>query len=104
MTIVWSRAALLDIDEIGDFLAAIDPVVERRTLARIQARATALAIYSGLGRPGRVLGTRELVVSGKFFVLAFLRPRLSRMPGPCRDRQRPARRPALARNILSDPT
>ena len=71
MTIVWSRAALLDIDEIGDFLAAIDPVVERRTLARIQARATALAIYSGLGRPGRVLGTRELVVSGTSFVLVY---------------------------------
>ena len=71
MTIVWSRAALLDVDEIGDFLAAIDPVVERRTLARIRERASSLATYPGLGRPGRVPGTRELVVSGTSFVLVY---------------------------------
>lgn len=38
-------------------------------LDRIRAKAEQLAVYPGMGRPGRVPGTRELFVHRHYFIV-----------------------------------
>lgn len=62
MRIRWLRAALQNLDAEADFIALDDPVAARQVVQRVLAAGALLAEHPGLGRPGRVAGTRELVV------------------------------------------
>lgn len=62
MRIRWLRAALQNLDAEADFIALDDPLAARQVVKRILAAVVLLAEHPGLGRPGRVAGTRELVV------------------------------------------
>jgi toxin ParE1/3/4 len=57
----WTRPALEDLEAIGDFVAREYPRAER-FVARIVPAVEALCDHPHLGRPGRITGTRELVV------------------------------------------
>jgi len=60
-----------------DFEGQLDYIAERNPLAaiavgdRIEAAVRQLRDHPHLGRPGRVRGTRELVVSGTPYVIAY---------------------------------
>ena len=71
MKIHWSPEACSDLDRICDYLLAERPSIALPTLDRIEARVGALRDHPGLGRPGRVAGTRELVVSGLPYVIPY---------------------------------
>ena len=71
MKIFWSPEACSDLDRICDYRLAERPSVALPTLDRIEARVEALRDHPGLGRPGRVAGTRELVVSGLPYVIPY---------------------------------
>ena len=71
MNIFWSPEACSDLDRICDYLLAERPSVALQTLDRIEARVAALRDHPGLGRPGRVAGTRELVVNGLPYVIPY---------------------------------
>lgn len=62
MRVDWLRAALRNLSEEADYIAADDPAAARLVVGRIRAAVSMLAEQPGLGRPGRVPGTRELVV------------------------------------------
>ena len=62
MQLKWLRTALRNLDEGAAFIAADDPVAARQTVARVLQAIAVLAEQPGVGRPGRVPGTRELVV------------------------------------------
>lgn len=62
MQIKWLRTALGNLDEEITFIAAEDPQAARRTASRILEAIALLETQPGLGRPGRVAGTRELLV------------------------------------------
>jgi toxin ParE1/3/4 len=64
LRIHWTRPALADLEAIGDFIAHDNPVAAERTVVRLVASVDALRDHPNLGRPGRLTGTRELVVSG----------------------------------------
>ena len=63
MRVRWLRTALRNLDEEASFIAAEDPVAARLVVERVLGAVAQLAHQPGLGRPGRVHGTRELVVS-----------------------------------------
>lgn len=67
----WTRAALANLDGQARYIARDDPDAARRTVARIAAAAERLADHPALGRPGRVAGTRELVVPGAPFIIPY---------------------------------
>lgn len=67
----WLRAALANLDQIGDHIARDDPAAARRLVARIQQAITLLAKHPEIGRPGRVPGTRELVVPGTAYFIPY---------------------------------
>jgi toxin ParE1/3/4 len=53
------------------FVPADDPVAADRLLTRIENAVGQLAHYPALGRPGRVEGTRELVVAGTPYIVPY---------------------------------
>ena len=63
MRVRWLRTALRNLDEEASFIASDDPAAARLAVERVLEAVAQLAQQPGLGRPGRVPGTRELVVS-----------------------------------------
>jgi toxin ParE1/3/4 len=64
MRIVWLEDARDDLTAIRRHIGRDDPAAARRVAARIVTAAASLAAAPHRGRPGRWVGTRELVVTG----------------------------------------
>jgi toxin ParE1/3/4 len=71
MRVRWLRTALLNLDEEASFIAADDPAAARLVVVRVLEAVAQLADQPGLGRPGRVPGTRELVVARTRYVVPY---------------------------------
>jgi plasmid stabilization system protein ParE len=71
MRVRWLRTALRNLDEEATYIAADDPVAARLVVARVLEAVTQLADQPGLGRPGRVPGTRELVVARTRYMVPY---------------------------------
>ena len=70
MRVRWLRAALKNLEDIAAHIAQDNPAAARDTVALIIRSVDQLAANPALdlSRPGRVLGTRELVVSASYIV------------------------------------
>ena len=62
MRVRWLRNALRNLDEEAAYIATEDPAAARLVVERVLSAVGQLVEQPGLGRPGRVPGTRELVV------------------------------------------
>ncbi len=62
MRVRWLRKALRNLDYEATYIAADDPAAARPVVERVLRSVATLAEQPGIGRPGRVPGTRELVV------------------------------------------
>ena len=62
MQLRWLRQALANLDEEAAHIAQDDPAAARLVVGRVLAAVALLQAQPGLGRPGRVPGTRELLV------------------------------------------
>ena len=62
MRLVWFRSAILDLEAARAHIATDDPDAARRVATRILDATGRLSEHPAIGRPGRVPGTRELVV------------------------------------------
>ena len=71
MRVRWLRTALRNLDEEASFIAADDSVAARLVVERVLEAVGQLAEQPGLGRPGRVHGTRELVVSKTRYIVPY---------------------------------
>ena len=71
MKIKWVRLALNDLDEIAVFISQDNPEAARRTVKRIWEATLILSDQPNAGRPGRVHGTRELVIADTPFILPY---------------------------------
>jgi plasmid stabilization system protein ParE len=71
VTIRWRLAALDNLETIERYIAERNPAAAARVKRRIRERIDQLADAPYLGRVGRVEKTRELVVSGLPYVVAY---------------------------------
>lgn len=71
MDIVWRRTALDDLGAARRYIAENNPRGATRVHTAILASVGRLADHPGLGRPGRVDGTRELVVPRTPYIVAY---------------------------------
>lgn len=71
MQVRWLRRALENLDEEAEYIARGDPEAAARTVERIATSVERLGAYPSLGRRGRVLGTRELVISGTPYLVPY---------------------------------
>jgi plasmid stabilization system protein ParE len=62
MRLRWMPQARKDLAEIIAYIARDDPTAAERVYDRLVSAAALLLEQPGMGRPGRVDGTRELVV------------------------------------------
>ena len=62
MRVKWLRKAVLNLDQEAAYIAADDPAAARLVVKRVLDAVAQLEEQPDLGRPGRVPGTRELVV------------------------------------------
>jgi len=67
----WLRRALKNLDEEVEYIARDDPQAVAKIVERIATSVDQLATQPGLGRPGRVPGTRELVVGGTPYLVPY---------------------------------
>jgi toxin ParE1/3/4 len=71
MEIIWRRIALNDLEGIRRYIALENPAAGVRIRATIRNAVEQLADHPHLGRPGRVEGTRELVIAGTPFIAVY---------------------------------
>ena len=78
MIVVWSPRAIGHLHELRAYIARDDPGAAGRIARILLAAVERLAELPDLGRPGRVAGTREVVVPGTPYVIPH-RPRGDRL-------------------------
>jgi toxin ParE1/3/4 len=71
MRIRWLRKALRNLDEEATYIATDDPAAARLVVQRLLEAVAELAKQPGIGRPGRVPNTRELVVLNTRYIVPY---------------------------------
>lgn len=71
MKLVWSAFALADRESIFTHIEADNPRAAITVDERIATAARGLIDFPKSGRPGRVSGTRELVITGTPYIAAY---------------------------------
>ena len=71
MKIVWPRRAIWRLVHIRDYIAKDNPGAAARIAERILQSVEALTGQPDMGRPGRIAGTRELVVPATPYVIPY---------------------------------
>lgn len=72
MRLRWTRLAERDLDGISDYIEADNPAAAARVVLEIIDQVESLLPeHPAIGRPGRVAGTRELVVRGLPYIVPY---------------------------------
>ncbi|MBI3515214.1 MAG: type II toxin-antitoxin system RelE/ParE family toxin [Proteobacteria bacterium] len=72
MTPIWSPEAIDDLSELRAYIAEDDPAAAQKVARHIlHSVETLLTVNPAMGRPGRVPGTRELVIPGTPFIVPY---------------------------------
>jgi len=71
MKVIWSPEARQDLRDIYLYLATENPYIARALQERIKQGVQLLRDNPHIGRPGRVSGTREMVISGTSYILPY---------------------------------
>lgn len=65
----WTPEAIQDREAIYDFIEADNPIAALTLDELLEEKAGRLIDHPGLGRPGRVAGTRELVTHPNYLLI-----------------------------------
>ena len=71
MQVKWLRRALENLDDEAAYLAKDSPRVAGEFVVHMRNTAAMLAEHPDMGRPGRISGTRELVVTRFSYILPY---------------------------------
>lgn len=71
MRVIWSERALSDLGAIAQYIARDNPAAAADVKQRVMAEIGNLSGMPHMGRPGRVHGTRELVVTRLPYIVAY---------------------------------
>ena len=71
MRLKWLPTALRNLDSEASYLAEDEPAAARLLVKRVLATVSLLAEQPGLGRPGRVPGTPELLAPKSRFMVPY---------------------------------
>jgi addiction module RelE/StbE family toxin len=71
MKIKWHRLARHDLRQVRAYIASDNPKFAAKVAQRIRTAIERLPDNPALGRPGRVIDTRELVVTGTPYLVPY---------------------------------
>jgi addiction module RelE/StbE family toxin len=69
MLIKWTKTALGSVNKIAGFIAKDNPTRATSFVLELQAAVNKLQAHPGMGRAGRVPGTRELVLHKNYIAI-----------------------------------
>jgi addiction module RelE/StbE family toxin len=67
----WLRTAINNLDALAEYISRDNPDAAERTVAAIRSAVEDIERFPSSGRPGRISGTRELVVSGTPYIIPY---------------------------------
>ena len=70
MTVKWTKTALINLGLIADYISRDNGTRAKTFVQEIYKKANVLTEFPTIGRPGRVIGTRELIVH-KNYIIAY---------------------------------
>ncbi len=80
MEIKWLRKALKNLNQEAEYIARDDPQAARLVVQRIHHSISLLSDNPSLGHPGRLPGTRELVIPETHYIVPYrIHPRLQQI-------------------------
>jgi toxin ParE1/3/4 len=80
MEIKWLRKALLNLEQEAEYFVKDNPQAARLVVNSIYHTVSLLRNNPSLGHPGRLSGTRELVIPKTRYIVPYrVRPRLHRI-------------------------
>ena len=71
MRVRWLRTALKNLITEAEYIAQDNPTAAAEFISSVINAVTGLTRYPALGRPGRVSGTREFVVSHTPYIVPY---------------------------------
>lgn len=71
MKLDWVGRSLADIDSINAYIRSSNPTAAARVFAAIKSTAERLRSFPRSGPPGRLPGTREIVVRGTSYLIVY---------------------------------
>ena len=71
MQVVWLKSALNNLDEIAEYISQESSQAAQQVVDLIVEQVNQLTAQPALGRSGRVVGTRELVVSNTHYLVPY---------------------------------
>lgn len=71
MRVKWLRIARANLEAEAGYIARDNPAAAARTVTAIHRSVENLRRFPAIGRPGRVMGTRELVVPGTSYHIPY---------------------------------
>jgi addiction module RelE/StbE family toxin len=89
VTIVWSPRSIEHLASLRKHIAREDPAAAGRVAETLLHAVERLAQFPNTGRPGRIAGTRELVVPRTRYIIPYrVRPARIEIVGVLHERQR----------------
>jgi len=67
----WLRTALSNLDAEAEYIARDSPPAAARVVQAVARAVEQLKQHPAMGRPGRVIGTRDLVVPGTPYIIPY---------------------------------
>lgn len=71
MAIKFTEAARADLYGIRSYIAQDNPLAARKVIQTIREQVNVLLDQDEIGRPGRIDGTRELVITGLPYIVCY---------------------------------
>lgn len=69
MSIKWTKTALRSVDEIAGYITKDNAIRATSFVQELKSAVTKLATHPGIGRAGRVPGTRELILHKNYIAI-----------------------------------
>ena len=71
LKLVWTKLAIEDLNNAYDYIAVTNPSAAGDIVERIEKAVATLRLTPNMGRPGRIIRTRELVVTRTPFIVPY---------------------------------
>lgn len=72
MQVKWTRKALINLDDAVEYIAGDNQIAAGQVAQRVWDSSQLLALQPCVGRPGRVKGTRELIIANLPYILPYI--------------------------------
>lgn len=71
MQVKWLRKALVNLDHEATYIAQDNPIAAQKVVKTILDSVALLADQPAMGSPGRIVGTRELVIADTRYLVPY---------------------------------